>query len=292
VKNDMDKLLNNKYKLERKIAQGGMSTVYLCRNIELGNYWAAKHVDKRYAGLLYEEEILKRLNHTNLPQIVDICKDETGTFIIESFIEGLSLQKKLELMGGLPVEQVIHYGLQLCEVLIYLHEMKPRPIIHKDIKPSNLLVTDYDNLLLIDFGISAGAEGAWDIGGGTMAYSAPEQLIPKPLCDARTDIYSLGILLYEMLTGVRPGDGAGEPLKTKGLIYDRLLQLSSRCSRFRPEDRCQSMAEVKEELLFCRNRYILQTENAKTKRKAAMAAIGFLSVINYVCLILGLFYRK
>ena len=149
-----NKYLNNKYKLERKIAKGGMSSIYLCTNIELGNKWIAKQTDKRYSGFIYEEEILKKLNHISLPKIIDICKDNSDIYIIESYIEGISMQKKLENLGKLKVDKVIDYSLQLCEVLIYLHNMKPMPIIHKDIKPSNIIITEYDKLVLIDFGIS------------------------------------------------------------------------------------------------------------------------------------------
>ena len=288
----MDKLLNNKYRLERKLAEGGMSTVFLCRNIELGNRWVAKFIDDKYIGLVYEEEILKKLNHTNLPRIVDVCKADGGTYIIESFIEGLSLKEKLELLGRFTEEQVIHYGLQLCEVLNYLHEMKPCAIIHKDLKPSNIIVTDYDNLLLIDFGISVQQDFLLGFPGGTMAYCAPEQLSSNVACDSRTDIYSLGILLYEMLTGERPGNCSIELGKNKDTVFNRLICICTGCTRFKPEDRYQTVQEVKAELMNCRNKYISRKENGKEKRKKVLLTIGLLSLINYICLMLGLLYNR
>ncbi|MDF2891728.1 MAG: pknB [Clostridia bacterium] len=288
-----NKQLNNKYRLERKIAQGGMSSIYLCTNIELGNKWIAKHIDRRYSGFIYEEEILKKLNHVNLPQIIDICRDDSGVYIIESYIEGISLQKKLENLGKLDVDKVIDYSLQLCEVLIYLHNMKPKAIIHKDIKPSNIIVTEYDKLILIDFGIS---EELGSIKGsltaGTNAYASPEQMRNRASIDTRGDIYSMGVLIYQMLIGQLPGRGMVTNTQKKSIVYKKLLEMSERCSRFLPEERYQRVEEIKKDLLIIRNKVILIKESSKIAKKLILFLIFIISMINYICFIIGLILFK
>lgn len=286
--------LRDKYRLERKIAQGGMSSVYLCTNIELGNKWVAKHIDKKYSNFLYEEEILKKLNHISLPKIIDICNEDSGIYIIESYIEGTSLQKKLEILGQLTVDKVIEYALQLCEVLIYLHNIKPKPIIHKDLKPSNIIITSYERLVLIDFGISeelGGRRGG--VKAGTNAYASPEQLAHPGASDTRGDIYSFGIVLHQMLTGQLPG-GDNENLKANkaSSIYNNLLDISRKCSRFYPDERYQSVEEIKKDLLRIRTKEILFKERTKNKRKVILKFIVVLSLVNYLCFIIGLLYAK
>lgn len=281
------KLLKNKYKLERKIAQGGMSSIYLCTNIELGNKWIAKHVNKKYAGLIYEEEILKRLNHMSLPQIIDICREESGIYIIESYIEGVSLQKKLERTGAFKTEKIITYVLQLCEVLIYLHNMKPKAIIHRDLKPSNIIITEYDKLVLIDFGISVElGDMRSSIKAGTNAYAAPEQLMSTGSIDTKADIYSLGILLYQMTTGQLPGRSIS--CEERSVIYEKLLEISNKCTRFHSVERYQRVEEIKKDLLYLVNKDILIKENKRIKRGIVLTLIVLLSIINYICLIVSL----
>jgi serine/threonine protein kinase len=293
----MDKIsykhLNNKYRLERKIAEGSMSSVYLCTNIELGNKWIAKHVDIKYAGYIYEEEILKKLNHMSLPKIIDICKDDTGIYIIESYIEGISLQKKLDNFKSFNIDKVIEYSLQLCEVLIYLHNMKPKAIIHKDIKPSNIIITEYDKLILIDFGISEELGGVNSgLNAGTNAYASPEQLVSSMENDTRGDIYSLSILIYQMLTGQLPGSAEIKNALRKSVAYRKLLDICEKGSAFLPEERYQRVEDIKKDLLIIRNKVILIKESNKIKNKLVLGFIIILSVINYICLFIGLIFFK
>lgn len=293
----MDKInnkhLNNKYKLERKIAEGGMSSIYLCTNIELGNKWIAKHIDTKYASYIYEEEILKKLNHMSLPKIIDICKDDSGIYIIESYIEGISLQKKLDNLERFDVDKVIDYSLQLSEVLIYLHNMKPKAIIHKDIKPSNIIITEYDKLVLIDFGISEELGGAKNnLKAGTDAYASPEQLVSSIGNDTRGDIYSLSILMYRMLTGQLPGKIQSANIQRNSVVYRRLLEISEKGSAFLPEERYQSVEEIKKDLLIIRNKVILIKESNKIKKKFILGMIIILSIIDYLCLFIGLIFFK
>lgn len=288
-----DKYLNNKYRLERKIAEGGMSCIYLCTNIELGNKWIAKHVGVKYSSYIYEEEILKKLNHISLPKIIDICKDDSGVYIIESYIEGISLQKKLDNFKRFSVDKVIEYSLQLCDVLIYLHNMRPKAIIHKDIKPSNIIITEYDKLVLIDFGISEELGGINSrIKAGTNAYASPEQLISSIGNDTRGDIYSFSILMHRMLMGQLSGNVEAKNIPQNSAVYRRLLEISEKGSAFLPEERYQKMEDIKKDLLIIRNKVILIKESNKIKKKVILGLIIILSIIDYICFFIGLIFFK
>ena len=141
--------LEGKYELLREIHGGGMSRVFLARNVKLDSEWIVKFVDR--AELAGEAEVLKKLNHISLPPIIDIFQTVQGTFLVERYIEGYSLSDVLALEQGIRESQICDWGLQLAQVLHYLHTL-PTPIIHCDLKPSNIMVT-YDNrLVLIEIG--------------------------------------------------------------------------------------------------------------------------------------------
>lgn len=282
------KLLKSKYRIERKIANGGMSTVYLCTNLELGNKWIAKKIEKKYSNYIYEEEILKRLYHINLPKIVDICREETGIFIIESYIEGISLQKLMTNIGGLETDRVIDYSLQLCEVLTYLHNLKPKPIIHKDLKPSNIIVTEGEKLVLVDFGIAE--EQGGDLLGlraGTNAYAPPEQLDNSGICDTRGDIYSFGIILIQLVTGELKGRTYGAKELNISNTHKKLMDIGEKCTVFLPEDRYQRVEEIRSDLIEVRNSLIAAKESKKLKQKLVMILVVSLSFLCYVISIIG-----
>ncbi len=283
------KLLKSKYRIERKVAKGGMSTVYLCTNIELGSKWIAKQIEKKYSNYIYEEEILKRLYHINLPKIVDVCRDETGIFIIESYIEGISLLKLMTNIGVLEVDRIIDYSLQLCDVLMYLHNMKPKPIIHKDLKPSNIIVSEGDKLVLVDFGIAE--EQGGDLRGlraGTNTYAPPEQLANSGICDTRGDIYSFGIILIQLVTGELKGLTYVAKELNISNIHKKLLDIGDKCTVFLPEDRYQKAEEIREDLIEARDRLIAAKESKKIKQKLAMILVVILSLFSYITSIIGM----
>lgn len=283
------KLLKNKYKIERKIAKGGMSTVYLCTNIELGNKWIAKHIEQKYAHNIYEEEILKKLYHISLPKIVDICREENGVFIIESYVEGISLMKLMKNIGGLEIDKSVEYLLQLCEVLIYLHNMKPRPIIHKDLKPANIIITEGDKLVLIDFGIAE--EQGRENGGlkaATDAYAPPEQLTMNCICDTRGDIYSFGVILTQLITAGLMNETYGRKTYKVSNVQRKLLEIGEKCIAFFPEDRYQSVEEIRYALVEVRDKIIAAKERKKLKLKLMLLSIVVLSLFSYLISFIGM----
>ncbi|UHA73102.1 serine/threonine protein kinase [Paenibacillus sp. 481] len=250
------KLLHGRYRIEHCIGAGGMSTVYLAHDERLmGKRWAvkiSKPSPNEVSHLMHEARLLTALRHPNLPLIVDLFPpDEYGlAYMVMEYVEGESLAETMK-RGPVPFAKALHYGIQLCNALSYLHRQQP-PIVFRDVKPSNVMITWQDDVKLIDFGIARNVkEGAVadTVKLGTIGFAAPEQYTGDQ-SDARTDLYGIGALLSHMLTGGR-WQGA-EPLRIRLLQADVpqsfghvLLKLLAE----RPEDRYTDADELKLELL-------------------------------------------
>lgn len=253
---EVGQLFDGKYKILKLLGQGGMGKVYLAENIKLGTLWAVKQIYRRAdvkVDLLAEPNILKRLSHPALPKIFDIIEDEENIYVIVDYIEGVSLDKKLKSECRFAEEKVAGWAKQICEVLHYLHTCKPNPIIYRDMKPSNIILTDSGNLKLIDFGIAR--EYKTDSGSdtvyiGTKGYAAPEQY-GTGQTNVTTDIYGLGVTLYHLITGKSPGE---PPYEIKPVRYfDRNISedmefIILKCSKQNPEERYQSVDEILRDL--------------------------------------------
>ena len=161
---EIGSVVDGKYKILNKIGQGGMSVVYLALNERANKTWAIKEVRKDgiqdfttvKQGLIVETNILKSLSHKYLPGIIDVIDDEDTFIIVMDYIEGKSLNKVLQESlerDNLPigVEDVISWGIQLCDVLYYLHT-REHPIIYRDMKPANVMLKPNGEISLIDFG--------------------------------------------------------------------------------------------------------------------------------------------
>lgn len=192
-------LLSNKYRIDSVLGSGAQGCVYVCTNIELGNQWAVKH----FSGSLNEKEILVKLNHVSLPKIADLFEEKRGTFIIESLIEGKSLDDRIKEGEVFQEKEVISWMIQLCEALQYIHN---KNILHMDIKPKNILITDDSKAILIDFGIAAHKEGdeKYPIYGYSPLFSSPEQEGGLCKIDERSDLYALGATFYYLFTKNSP----------------------------------------------------------------------------------------
>lgn len=256
-------ILDNKYKILNKIGQGGMSTVYLAMNEKANKQWAIKEVRKQgeenfgivKQALIVETELLKTLKNKYLPAIADIIEDEDTLIIVMDYIEGRTLSDILEEQKTIAQDKAVHYAVQLCEVLSYLHSQDP-PIIYRDLKPSNIMIKPDDTITLIDFG-TARRYNSSNIADttclGTRGYAAPEQYegADSRQTDARTDIYNLGATLYHILTGRNP---AKPPYEIKP-IRDWDVSLSSglekivlKCTNKDPEKRFRNCVELKQAL--------------------------------------------
>lgn len=288
----MSTLFNNRYKIIKTIGSGGMGTVYLAESISLGTKWAIKAIEKKASSnydLLAEPNILKKLKHPALPRIVDIEQDDDYLYIIEDYIAGDPLDKQLELRKSFDEATVIEWTKQLCEVLIYLHTNKPNPIIYRDMKPSNIIVSSDNKLTLIDFGIAR--EFKTDSGSdtsymGTRGYAAPEQYGTSQT-DERTDIYSLGVTIYHLLTGKSPNEPPYEfkPLRLIDKNFSEGIEfIVGKCVQNNPENRYQNAYELLDDLnnIYKFNSYYKKQktlEKLKSVAKVSML-IGF-SVVTY-----------
>ncbi len=254
----MGEIIDGKYEILREVGRGGMSIVYLAMDKRLNKQWAIKEfrkdkddVSKQVAlkALLDEANLMKKLDHPTLPRIVDIIDNHQTVYVIMDYIEGESLNKVLDAYGAQPQEAVIEWAKQLSDVLDYLHTQNP-PVIYRDMKPANIMLKPDGTVRLIDFGIAReykeGKEGDTEAI-GTRGYAAPEQFGGKGQTDARTDIYSLGVTLYHLVTGKNPAEPPYEiypirhwnPSLSSGLEW-----LIQKCTQLNPSDRYQSCAEV------------------------------------------------
>lgn len=248
----VENIFNNKYKVIKIIGKGGMSTVYLAQSTTLKTYWAIKVVDKKWSSkfdLLAEPNILKNLKHTSLPRIIDIEQDSKYIYIIEDYIEGTPLDKQLKLNKRFDEIIVLNWAKQLCDVLSYLHNQSPNPIIYRDMKPSNIIIDKNNNIKLIDFGIAREykKENNSDTTYmGTRGYAAPEQY-GKSQTDERTDIYSLGATMYHLLTGISPSEPPYEfkPLRSINKNFSEGIEyIVNKCIQNNPINRYQNIGEL------------------------------------------------
>jgi len=265
--------LAGKYELLREIHGGGMSRVFLARSVKLGSEWIVKFVEQ--AELAGEAEVLKKLNHISLPPIIDVFPSPQGTFLVERYIEGCPLSEVLPLGREIRESQVCDWGLQLAQVLSYLHTL-PTPIIHCDLKPSNIMVTHDNRLVLIDFGISKRQGDDGGAAGITYRYAAPEQfrgkanrpeLIQKQFgslppghdrwpIDARTDLYSVGAILRELTAGTHPSN--------------ELSAVIARCLEIEPGKRFQSAKELADALERVKGRQAVMARSLVLRRVASV----------------------
>jgi serine/threonine protein kinase len=245
-------LFKRKYKIHKILGSGGMGKVYLAENINLGTFWAIKEVHKQEVSeldFLAEANILKKLSHPALPRIFDVIEEEDRIFVIFDYIEGTPLDKKLEQKGKFSEQTVICWTKQICEVLIYLHSIKPNPIIYRDMKPSNIILAKDGSIKLIDFGIAREYKSNVDkdtVYIGTRGYAAPEQY-GRGQTNPRTDIYNLGMTLHYLVTGKNPAEPPYEYKPVR--FYDSTLSkeieyIIEKCTKIRPEDRYSNVNEL------------------------------------------------
>src|SRR6476646_10480565 len=209
----IDRTFDKRYVIKRKLGSGGMADVYLAEDQELGRRVALKLLDDRHAS---DEQFVERfrreaqsaagLNHPNIVSIFDRGRAEGTYYIAMEFLDGRTLKELLVRNGPTPIPIAIDYARQILGALAFAHR---NGIIHRDIKPHNIVVGGDGRLKVTDFGIArSGASQMTEVGSivGTAQYLSPEQARGAPV-DPRSDLYSLGIVLYEMLTGRVPFTG-------------------------------------------------------------------------------------
>ena len=268
---EIGSVIDGKYKILSKIGQGGMSVVYLALNERANKSWAIKEVRKDVQDFeiikqsqIVETNLLKKLNHPNLPSIIDVIDREDCFLIVMDYIEGNTLSDALKVKKRLDCEAVIEWAKQLCDVLEYLHTRQPA-IIYRDMKPSNIMLKPDGTVMLIDFGIARefkenNIQDTTCL--GTKGYAAPEQFGGHGQTDARTDIYCLGATIYHLVTGHNPCDPPYEmyPIRHWDPSFSSGLEkIILKCTQKNPDDRYQSCAE----LLYALEHYEEEEEGYK-----------------------------
>lgn len=290
-------IIQGKYEILKLIGKGGMSRVYLAMDQNLNKQWAVKEIEKHKNDInnevmiqsaMAEANMIKKLDHPSLPRIVDIINKEDFIYVVMDYIEGEPLSNILNKQGAQPQELVIHWAIELCGVLDYLHRQTP-PIIYRDMKPSNIMLQPNGNIKLIDFGIAREYKEeslADTVSLGTKGYAAPEQFGGKGQTDARTDIYCLGVTLYHLLTGQNPCEPPYEiypirywnPQLSSGLEY-----IIQKCTQLNPNDRYQSCAE----LLYALEHYDEMDESYRSRQKRRLNKFVFVVAAATIFLITG-----
>ncbi len=255
-----------------------MGHVYRAHDARLGRDVALKMLPagvaadpERLARFRREARAVAALNHPHIVTIFSIEEEHGVPFLTMELVEGRSLDQALS-AGGLPLAQFFEIGVALADALSAAHR---KGIVHRDVKPANVMVTGDGVVKMLDFGLAreseaheAGEEAATTLGltqagmiVGTVPYMSPEQIEGKPV-DHRSDIFSLGVVLYEMATGARPFSGGSSPALMSSILKDRprpiadtranvpdgVWQLVARCLEKSPRDRVQSAQDVHVEL--------------------------------------------
>ena len=244
-------ILENRYLIIEKIGTGGTATVYKAIHQTLNNVWAVKvlaRTDEKLNEHLTEAEILKHLSHPMLPRIADILYTSTHACIVMDYLEGANLLQVINEQGKLPEKNVQLWLKQICDVLTYLHKQKPEPIIYRDLKPSNLIAGKEGHIKLIDFGTARayrlGVDGDTAYI-GTQGYAAPEQFGLQQ-SDCRTDLYSLGMTMFHLLTGKHPVSVPHGKLEAELVLADIspvMISAIIKCTELLPGHRFQSAQE-------------------------------------------------
>jgi beta-lactam-binding protein with PASTA domain/predicted Ser/Thr protein kinase len=264
----IDTLFDGRYRIERKLGAGGMANVYLAEDQELGRRVAIKILNDRHAN---DEQFVERfrreaknaaaLSHPNIVSIYDRGEAEGTYYIAMEYLDGRSLKELIVGRGPAPVNVAVEYARQILSALRFAHR---HGIVHRDIKPHNVLVDNEGRVKVTDFGIArAGTSQMTEAGSivGTAQYLSPEQARGAPT-DQRSDLYSLGIVLYELLTGEAPFEGdtpveiamrhlstVPEPPSSLRPDLPRALDLVvMRALAKDPEDRYQSAEEMDADL--------------------------------------------
>lgn len=248
-------VLGDRYHIERKLGSGGMSHVYLAHDLKLpGRYWAIKEsisAPSQFIDVADEAQMLITLSHPSLPRIVDFFEpDAEGfTYLVMDYIEGITLDQQFKKHPEMITAAfIMRCADQLCEVLEYLHDREP-PIVFRDMKPSNVMVTPMQDMRLIDFGIARNfkpEETEDTVKLGTVGFAAPEQY-GGGQTDSRSDLYGLGALILYLATGGHYSEWMpGMEKFIRSDLPRGIIPVLRKMLQHRPIDRFQSAIEARE----------------------------------------------
>ncbi len=261
-------ILINRYRILRMLGGGGQGAVYQCRDL---NFPDAKRLvaikEMHYpsgdpnlrsatmATFQREANILATLSHPAIPKIFDFFDQNNRAYLVMEYINGKDLEEILNKTKELPVDKIVDWAIDLCDVLYYLHSNQPEPIIFRDVKPANIMIDNLGKVRLIDFGIAKiFVSGVKNTMIGTEGYSAPEQY--KGDVNPLSDIYSLGATLHHILTR---NDPRLEPpfsfderpiAEANSEVPQALIDVVIKALNMDPSDRFESCETMKEALVL------------------------------------------
>jgi serine/threonine-protein kinase len=230
-----------KYEIIEELGRGAMGVVYKAKDPLIGRLVALKTIT---SSLAEQPEMLERfyreaqaaggLAHPNIVTIFDLGEEQKTPFIAMEFLEGISIEKIIEENHPLPMSQRIGYIVQVSRALDYAHK---RGVVHRDIKPANIVVTKDDTIKVVDFGIARLVDTSRSQTGlliGTVNYMSPEQVRGERV-DGRSDIFSVGVMFYELLSGQRPFSGANFTAVMLAIISQEFKPVSTLVEHIPPE---------------------------------------------------------
>ena len=264
-----DVIYNERYRLDAKIGEGGMAVVYRGYDLILRRQVAIKVLRPAYSAdaafverFDFEAQAAAKLSHPNIVTTYDVGKVNGDHYIVEEYVPGETLATLIARQGRLPESVAVRYARQICAALAAAHRQE---LLHRDIKPSNILITREDVVRVADFGIAHAVEDsafvdrtqAEDVVLGSLPYCAPEVLTGDRVTEA-SDLYSVGVLLFEMVTGVRPFTGVDSDALADAIVRDpapdarskgaeisaHFAGIIARLLRKQPEQRYGSAGEV------------------------------------------------
>lgn len=224
--------MSDKYRIVSSLGTGNSSEVFLAEHRKLKAYRAIKRIEKtaceKQPQFLLEADLLKNLKHPGIPTIYDVEEDNENYYIIEEYIQGQSLEAYVLDQDCISIDTAVCMALQVCDVIRYLHEQKPAPILYQDLKPEHIILCG-KRIVLIDFGISSyiTTGGNTFQNFGTEGFAPPEKYQGIP-CDLRADIYSIGKILAFMSEKMPPGEFQYlKPFVEKAAAYAKEERYSS-----------------------------------------------------------------
>lgn len=254
----VENALEGRYELQKELGRGGMGIVYLARDKQLDRPVALKFLgsliddSEEFRGrFVREARTAAKISHPNIVSIYDISASEGRAYIAMEYVEGVSLYRYLAKKGALPPREAVNYTVQACSALAAIHKAG---ITHRDIKPDNILIAKGGLIKIMDFGLAKSEDNRLTRAGvvmGTPSYMSPEQARGKE-ADARSDIYAIGIVLHECLTGnivFASGDVMERQVKEmppppsagNNAVPKELDDIVMKCIQKKPEDRYQDM---------------------------------------------------
>ena len=289
-------ILQGRYRIQEVLGVGGMSTVYRSRDLrfagvdrqcavkEMFNVGDDARVRQlRMSNFQREAALLATLSHAAIPRIYDFFEHQGSIYLVLELIQGHDLESMLSQHGGpFPEEDLIRWGLELCDVMGFLHAQQPEPIIFRDMKPSNVMARSDGRIALIDFGIArtfAPSQKGTMI--GTEGYAPPEQY--RGVADVRGDVYAFGATLHHLATGSDPRSetpftfAQRPPRRLNSRLSPEFEQVILRAVSYSPSDRFATVEEMREALKEVRDRALRAPAPLSPDRRERAAGSGILA---------------